>query len=199
MASDGYSCRQKIYGKVCKMSYEINYIKEINKQLNSLDFKNFFKAEKIIKKFKNNKNKKIYIFGNGGSSAISSHVVTDFLKNNKINFLNFTDHSLITCFANDYGYENAISNILKNYANKDDLVILISSSGNSRNIRNAVRYCKTKKIKIIGFSGFKKNNYLNKNSDINFWVNSKNYNIVENTHQIWLLMLCDKLAKKKII
>ena len=78
MASDGYSCRQKIYGKVCKMSYEINYIKEINKQLNSLDFKNFFKAEKIIKRFKNNKNKKIYIFGNGGSSAISSHLVTDF-------------------------------------------------------------------------------------------------------------------------
>ena len=51
MASDGHSYRQKIYGKVCKMSYEINYIKEIYKQLNSLDFKNFFKAEKVIKRF----------------------------------------------------------------------------------------------------------------------------------------------------
>ena len=180
------------------MNYENKYILEFKNKLDSLDLSNFKKAENLIKTFKKNSKKKIIILGNGGSSAIASHATVDFLKNNKLNILNFSDHSLLTCYANDFGYENVFVNILKQYLNKKDLLILISSSGKSKNVVNAINYCKKKKIKLVGFSGFSKNNTLNLKSDIKFWVNSKNYNIIENTHQAWLLMLCDKLAKKNI-
>lgn len=180
------------------MTYENKYIKELKDKIDNLNMKSFHETEKIIKTFKKNSKKKIIILGNGGSSSIASHATVDFLKNNDINILNFSDHSLLTCYSNDFGYENVFFKILKNFLNKDDLLILISSSGSSKNIINAIKYCKHNKIKLIGFSGFKKNNLLNKKADISFWVNSKNYNIIENTHQAWLLMLCDKLAKKKI-
>jgi len=180
------------------MNYEHRYLLEFKKKLDNLDLLSFKKAEKIIKTFRKNSKKKIIILGNGGSSAIASHATVDFLKNNKLNILNFSDHSLLTCYANDFGYENIFVNILKQYLNKNDLLIIISSSGESKNIVNAVNYCKQQKVKLIGFSGFARDNLLNSKSDIKFWVNSTNYNIIENTHQAWLLMLCDKLAKKKI-
>ena len=63
---------------------------------------------------------------------------------------------------------------------------------------NAIKYAKFSKIFIATFTGFNKNNYLNKHGDISFWINSQNYNVIENTHQIWLLTLCDYLAKKRI-
>ena len=58
---------------------------------------------------------------------------------------------------------------------KNDILILVSSSGKSKNMINGLKSARLKKFKrIISFTGFDKNNYLNKNSDINFWINSKN-------------------------
>lgn len=189
----------KYQWKVLLMNYEEKYIIELKEQLSSLNFSEFKKAIKIIRTFKKNLNKKIIVLGNGGSSAIASHAVVDFLKNNNVNILNFSDHSLLTCYANDFGYQNVFVNILRQHLKKNDLLILVSSSGKSKNIINAINYCKKQNVKLIGFSGFAKNNPLNEKSDIKFWVDSKNYNIIENTHQSWLLMICDKLANKKII
>ena len=73
-------------------------------------------------------------------------------------------------------------------------MILISSSGESENVINAAKFCKKNKIKLITFTGFNKNNRLKKIGDLNFWVNSKKYNFVENTHQTWLLSVVDKLS-----
>ena len=79
------------------------------------------------------------------------------------------------------------------------MIILISSSGKSKNMINAIKYAKSKKMFTATFTGFEKNNFLNKHGNISFWINSRNYNIIENTHQIWLLTLCDYLAKKEIL
>ena len=73
---------------------------------------------------------------------------------------------------------------------------MVSSSGKSKNIVNAANYCKKKKIKVITFSGFSKNNPLKKIGDINFWCNSTSYNKIEMTHHIWLLMIVDYLNIK---
>ncbi len=100
------------------------YIKNYNKILSKVE--NVEKALKLIKLFKKNKKKKILIFGNGGSSSIASHIATDFTKECKIKTLNFNDHNLITCFANDYGFENWIKKTIENFCDyKHDLVILI--------------------------------------------------------------------------
>ena len=128
---------------------------------------------------------------------MSSHSSVDFTKACEIRSINFNEADLITCFANDYGYENWIKEALNFYADKDDLVVLFSSSGKSKNIVNAAEYCKKNKINLVTFTGFSRNNPVKKLGRLNFWVNSKSYNIVEMTHHIWILMAVDYLSKSK--
>ena len=144
-------------------------------------------------------NSRVLIFGNGGSAAIASHVSVDLTKNVKVKAMNFNEADLITCFSNDYGYEKWIEKAINFYGEKEDVVILISSSGKSKNMLNASRMAKRKKIsKIITFTGNKKNNPLSKLGDINLWVDSNIYNHIENTHQIWLLSICDLIKLNKV-
>ena len=140
---------------------------------------------------------KILIFGNGGSAAIASHVSVDLTKNARIRSVNFNESDLITCFSNDYGFERWIEKSVDFYADKKDCLILISSSGKSKNMINACKAAKRKKIKIISFTGHSKNNPLSKLSDLSLWINSKAYNFIENTHQLWLLTICDLIIGKK--
>ena len=143
------------------------------------------------------KNGKVLIFGNGGSSAIASHVSVDLTKNAKIRTVNFNESDLITCFSNDYGYERWIEKAVDFYADPNDALVLISSSGKSKNMLNACKAAKRKKIKIISLTGHTKNNPLSKVADLSLWINSKAYNFVENTHQIWLLTVCDLIIGKR--
>jgi len=86
--------------------------------------------------------------------------------------------------------------LIKNYGKKNDLLILISSSGKSKNMINAVKQAKKKNFyKIVTFTGFNKNNTLKKKGDINFWVDSKNYNSIESAHHLYLLMIVDMVKK----
>jgi phosphoheptose isomerase len=103
---------------------------------------------------------------------------------------------LITCFANDYKYENWVVEAIKAYSSKKDLFILISSSGTSKNIVNAAQYCKKNNIDLITLSGFKKNNPLSQSGNINFHVESEDYNFIEMTHHIILVSIVDIFAKK---
>ena len=165
------------------------------------DTKIFKKIEFLSKKLVSIKKskKKILIFGNGGSAAIASHFSVDLSKNCEIRCTNYNESDLITCFANDYGYEFWVSKAIEFYADKGDMLIVISSSGKSKNMLNACKTARKKKLKsIITFSGFNINNPLSKLGDINFWVNSKTYNYVENLHQLWLLATVDLIINKKI-
>ena len=180
------------------MDYKIffsNYADSISELLKNVDT-NLIKASvNLIANTKKNKNK-IYIVGNGGSSSIASHVSVDFTKVAKINCSTFNNANLITCFANDYKYENWVVEAIKAYSLEQDLFILISSSGTSKNIVNAAQYCKQKKINLITLSGFKKNNPLSQSGNINFHVESEEYNYIEMTHHIILLSIVDIFTKK---
>ena len=141
---------------------------------------------------------KIMIFGNGGSAAIASHFSVDLTKNGNIRCVNFNESDLITCFSNDYGFEKWIEKAIDFYADKGDVLILISSSGKSPNIINACKAARGKKIStIITFTGHEKNNPVSELGDINFWINSKAYNFIENIHQIWLLSIVDLIIGKR--
>ena len=150
----------------------------------------------LLLKTKENKSK-VIIAGNGGSSSIASHLSIDLTKQAKIRTINFNETNLITCFSNDFGYENWLSKSFEYYADQNDVIILISSSGKSQNILNAARFSLQKNLKLITFTGFDEQNPLKNLGAINFWVNSKSYNIVENTHQIWLTILCDMIIGKR--
>ena len=144
------------------------------------------------------KNKKIIIAGNGGSSSIASHLSVDLTNAANIRAINFNDVGLITCFSNDYGYEKWISRALDSYANPGDLIILISSSGQSKNMLVAAKKARDLGVSISTFTGFNSNNPLRELGDINFWVDSKEYNIVEMTHHVWLLAIVDYIISKNI-
>ena len=170
--------------------YFKNYNKSIYNLLNDLDISLIDKSVELIQECKKNKGK-TYIIGNGGSASIASHVSVDFAKVAKVPSNTFNNANLITCFANDYGYENWVKEAIKAYTQKNDILILISSSGNSKNIINAAKYCNQSNIPLITFSGFDKENNLAKLGNINIHINSKNYNYIEMSHHIILVSIVD--------
>ena len=135
--------------------------------------------------------RKAILAGNGGSAAIASHCSVDLTKNAGVRCVNFNKADLITCFANDYGYERWLEKALEFYADDGDVAILISSSGRSANMCLAAEYAGGRGLTLVTFTGFDETNPLKKLGALNFWVPSRAYNVVEMTHQIWLLAVCD--------
>ena len=140
----------------------------------------------------NKNNNKILIFGNGGSAAIASHFSVDLTKNAGVRCLNFNEADLITCFANDYGFEHWVEKAVDFYGDDGDLLIVISSSGCSENMLNGVKASRNANFKsVVTLSGFAKDNPLSQLGDINLWLDSRAYNFVESVHQVWLLTIVD--------
>lgn len=138
------------------------------------------------------KAKRIFVAGNGGSAAIANHLVTDFAKAGFGNVISLSSNqSLITMIANDYGYEKVFLKQLEYHgANSGDLTILISSSGNSKNIVSAAQYG----ITILGLTGFS-GGELGPLSNVNIHVNSNNYGIIEDVHQTVMHVLAQWYLK----
>ena len=178
------------------MSYYLNYFKSINDNLQSVDFKVLEQISELIKKISSIQGK-VIIVGNGGSAAIASHVAVDLTKAAGIRAINFNESDLITCLANDFGYENWVAKAIEYYADANDLVVLISSSGQSKNILNGAKNAQLMKIPLVTFSGFSAENPLRKLGEFNLWVNSSEYNIIEMTHHIWLLAIVDSIILSK--
>ena len=141
-----------------------NYLKDLSELIKPNDklVNKLFQVKNIFCGTSKKKGK-ILIFGNGGSAAIASHVSVDLTKNANIRAVNFNESDLITCFSNDYGYERWIEKAVDFYADKNDTLVLISSSGKYKNMINACKAEKRKKIKIISFTGHAKNNPLSVN------------------------------------
>lgn len=140
--------------------------------------------------------KKMILAGNGASAAMAAHAAVDFTKQVGIKAVTFNEPSLITAFSNDCGYELWIQRALEFYAEPGDAIVLISSSGRSPNVVNAAKYAKRVGNPVVTFTGFERENPLKMIGDINFWVDSRAYNIIENTHSIWLMMVCDLFIGK---
>ena len=181
--------------------YYEDYIFTLNKVLNLISFKNLSKFSNLLEKtILTNKN--IFVCGNGGSAAIANHLVCDYIKlmrkdtNLKPKVISLSSNiELITAISNDFSYDKIFSDQLNYLANKNDLLILISSSGNSKNIINALKFCKKKKVKTVGFCGFK-GGYLSKNADIDLHYECENYGISEDSHHIAMHIVMQFLRQK---
>jgi len=176
-------------------SYLKQYNKSIYELINNVNANLIEQSVQLIQRSIHNKSK-VYIVGNGGSASIASHVSVDFAKVARVPSSTFNNSNLTTCFANDYGYENWVVEAIKAYTNINDLIILISSSGTSKNIVNAAQYCKDNNIDLITLSGFTKDNPLSTLGNVNFHIESTEYNYIEMSHHIILLALVDIFAKK---
>jgi len=172
-------------------NYKKNYIDFLNHDLDSF-VTNFINKLKFPK-FKNN----IYLFGNGASDSIASHIANDFSKTLNLKAFNLNNPTLLTCLSNDYGYENWIKKILHMYAKKNDILILISSSGRSTNIVKAANYAHKNSIKFILLTGPNPGNIVKK-SFLHLKIKSDSYNIIECCHMIALTAVIDKIRNLKI-
>ena len=182
----------KSYQENLSKIYIVEYKNTINKDLSN----EILKLQELVNETKS-LNSKVIISVNGRSSSIARHISIDLTKQAKIRILNFNEDNLITFFSNNFRYENWLLKSIEYYSDRNDLIILISSKGKSGNMFNASKFIKIKKMKLIKFTFFNINNLLKKISDLNFWVNSKFYNIIENTHQIWLTILYDLIVGKR--
>jgi len=135
----------------------------------------------------------VFLIGNGGSAAIVSHAKTDLMNVGNIKAITLHESAIMTCLSNDYGYEHVFSRQLEILANSNDVLIAVSSSGLSENILNAVNVMQKKKAQVITLSGFNSENSLRKTGDLNYWINSNNYTLVEIAHLFVLHHLADSL------
>ncbi len=143
------------------------------------------------------KNKRdIYFIGNGGSAAIACHMTADFQKNGEMRTRSLYNPSTFSCFANDYGYEYVFSKQLDAVAGKGDILVAISSSGNSQNILNAIDVVKNKGGLIISLTGFSRTNKSREMSDYSVYVPSDEYGIVESIHNLILQQMVDEIKRK---
>jgi D-sedoheptulose 7-phosphate isomerase len=125
---------------------------------------------------------KIMVIGNGGSAAIASHLATDYTKNGGLRTQAFNDGSMLTCLGNDLGYENVFAKQIEMFARTGDLLIAISSSGQSPNILKGVAAARKAGCAVVTLSGFKPANPLRREGDVNFYVASEQYGFVEIIH-----------------
>ena len=178
----------KTYKAVKMKKFTKNYISKLIKLLKDIDLD---VVEEIVTSLETTKGR-IYIIGNGGSAATASHMVNDLgvgLKRRdikKFDVVSLSDNTPVcSAISNDIGYENVFYMQLKDIIKKDDLLIAISCSGNSKNIIKAVKYAKKQNTKIIGLTGFD-GGKLKKLSDINFHIDTKagEYGLVEDMHMI---------------
>jgi D-sedoheptulose 7-phosphate isomerase len=179
-----------------------NYFKSISKGLEDSLYhidSNKVEPEFFFEKIKDSllnlrkENNNLFFFGNGASAAFANHMALDFSKNGKILSRSLSDSAMLTALANDYSYELAMLEYLKiEGVKKDDLVITISSSGNSPNIVNVLNHCKENNIKTLSLSGLKNDNKSIILSNYSIYVPMKTYGMVECIHQIFLHLILDQ-------
>ena len=180
-------------------NYSTNYFDSIYEGLNKTKF--FSGAEQLSSELLfssindllndlSKKKNKIFFFGNGASAAFANHMALDFAKNGKVLSKSLSDSAMLTALSNDYSYEQAMVEFLKiEGISIDDFVITISSSGNSSNIINVLKYCRENHIKTLALSGLKNNNKSLSLSDYSIYVPMKTYGMVECIHQIFLHLI----------
>jgi D-sedoheptulose 7-phosphate isomerase len=137
--------------------------------------------------------KGVFFIGNGGSNSICSHMMEDYTLRAGVKAYAFTDPSMITCFANDFGYDHALEKWLESYMEPGDLLFSISSSGESANIINASRWATDNGGTVITLSGFKSDNTLSGLGTVNFKVPVESYGIVECFHHTLLHIILDEV------
>lgn len=168
--------------------YVSQYAESLKTALAQVDTKALEKALLMLEETRAAK-KTIWVAGNGGSHAIADHLCCDWTKglesNNqpslKVHSLG-SNGALTSALANDYSYDRVFSEQVRMFGAPGDLVILISSSGNSPNVVKAAEIAREKEIKSIGLTGFS-GGTLAEISDVNLHIPFANYGIVEDAHQ----------------
>lgn len=187
-----------------------DFLIDYNQKLNDILKEHHFNEIEKITKFLEvsiKKEKNIFVCGNGGSASVANHFLCDFNKGIKVSssrklmpkVISLSNSiELISAIANDLRYEEIFSNQIENYAKKNDILIIISSSGKSKNILNVVKNAKKNNLKIISFIGFGNNKLIKKFSNFYLNLNTKNYGLTEDIFQSIMHMISQYIRLKNL-
>lgn len=172
-----------------------NYVESLNQTLNKMPFDKINDIIKVLVKA-NKEDKQIFVFGNGGSAATSSHFITDLGKGASDNLkkrfrcISLNDNTAwITALGNDYSYEDVFLRQLKNYAQPGDVVITMSVSGSSPNLIKAFEWAKASGLETVALVGGKKGKLATIAEHVAV-IDSHHYGIVEDAHMVITHLLC---------
>lgn len=181
-------------------AYFSTYVENVSRAANSIDALSLDRAATIILAAIARR-RTIYSCGNGGSCAIANHLLCDFAKGiqtgtelrPRVVSLS-ANTELITAIANDIGYSEVFAYQLRTIAEPDDVLITISSSGDSENIVRAIECAKDNKISTIALTGFGGGRSA-KLADVNIHVPSDNYGVIEDLHQSVMHALAQSMSR----
>lgn len=142
-----------------------------------------------------NQGRKLMFIGNGASAAIASHQSVDYWKAGGMRAVAFNDAALLTCISNDFGYPFVFEKPIEMFADSGDVLVAISSSGQSENILRGARKAREKACRVLTMSGFDPHNPLRRLGDLNFYAPSKSYGHVEITHLSLSHCILDSIGK----
>lgn len=153
--------------------------------------------QELVRVFMSYKNRRkgVYLCGNGGSAGIAQHMTADFLKNGGIFTHSLYEQAALTCIANDLSYEYVFSKQLELMAKEGELLVAISSSGESENIIKAIQTIRKYHGMVITLTGFKRDNRIRRMGDWNIYVPKEHYGMVESIHNIILQQIVDKIVE----
>ena len=171
-----------------------NRTTEAHDQIMKIDWEMAREFAEEVFKMRENGNKVIFM-GNGASYTIANHAALDYMGQTGVTTMCAADPAVLTAFANDCGYDEALKRFVQINYRKGDILVCVSSSGNSPNVVNAAKFVKLIGGNVVSFSGFSEDNELSKVADKNFWVDSNKYNVVESVHNLWLAMICDLMIE----
>ncbi|HEV2983842.1 MAG TPA: SIS domain-containing protein [Vicinamibacterales bacterium] len=127
---------------------------------------------------------KALLIGNGGSAAIVSHMHNDLCKSVGVRAIVFNDAPLLTAVANDHGYHTVFHRPVELWADRHDVLIAVSSSGESENIVKAASLANDKGCRLVTFTGFRPTNRLRQLGQVNVYVPASDYGFVEMAHSV---------------
>lgn len=175
-------------------TFLFNRTNECFNRVMDLDMSKAIEFASDVFSFRESGNKVIFM-GNGASYTIANHAALDYMGQTGVITMCATDPAVLTAFSNDFGYNNALQRFTQLNYRDGDILVCISSSGNSPNVVNSAEYVKSIEGTVVSFTGFESDNKLSKIADTNFWVDSKYYNVVESIHNLWLAMICDLMIE----
>ena len=141
----------------------------------------FLRWRNMTCRIRSNKNA-VFLIGNGASASMASHVAADLAKNAHVHTQVFTDLSLITAVANDISYEEVYAEPLRRRMNREDMLVAISSSGQSPNILRASREALELQGFVITLSAMSSENTLRSLGMLNFYIPASSYGMAETCH-----------------
>jgi len=171
-----------------KAEYLSCYLKNLVTAIEHFESEEFLKMVAMLKEARQTR-KNVFVIGNGGSASSASHIANDWIKNTRqkgepdLKVLTINDIALFSAYANDEGYESVYGEQIRSFGEEGDVLIAMSTSGNSPNILKAIQVAKEMGIKTIGWTG-KTGGKMRNEVDLCLGTTSDYCGMIEDIHMV---------------